>query len=127
MADGGVSAEQTVATADLLPRLAAELDALARAMDQIQSLVSPALRACPPDADGVRQLQALDRVTQSLDGLGRLLALMAERPAAGVDVTAAHEALRLGDLSARLLQTRQTVAQACPAPDNGTDDPVTWL
>ncbi|MEO1000571.1 MAG: hypothetical protein AAFW69_08235 [Pseudomonadota bacterium] len=94
------------AASELLNDIASELAALARIADGVQHDVADLceLVSAAGDPIGIDDLQALDRLTQSLDDLARFHAVLATQvPAAwSVDAAAAAGELDLAELAARL-------------------------
>jgi len=106
----------TVPLATVLDGASRELRALARMAIQVQCLVSElALEVAPTDTAGLKGLQQLDRVTQSIAGIASFLEALAATAPAGCELDAASAArhVDVADLASRL-----SLADAAPVPSH---------
>ena len=91
--------------ADVLARVAHELNHLSGRIGHVETLVGPlVLTAAPRDADLLRHIQDLDHIRQKVEGLADFLAALA-LVAPGdclVDAGGAARLVTLADLAARL-------------------------
>jgi hypothetical protein len=104
----------TAPLAAVLDGTSRELRALARTAIQIQCLVSElALEVAPTDTAGLKGLQQLDHVTQSIAGIASFLAALAATAPGGcvLDVASAARHVDVADLALRL-----SLADAAPVP-----------
>lgn len=75
-ADPGFSVAGALALDALAARIAAELDGLAQLSGEVQLALSLCHFAEHTDPAAIRGLQRLDRITQALEDLGRLMAAL---------------------------------------------------
>jgi hypothetical protein len=101
--------------ADVLEVCARELQALTEQCERLQALISPVLRRVE---DG-EEIQAMDLLTQSLNGVAQYLAALSQGVAPGwrVDAAQAASGVTIHDLACRL----QGVAAAPPVPSGDFD------
>ena len=76
-ADPGIAVAGALALDALAARIAAELDGLAQLSGEVQLALSLCHFAEHTDPAAIRGLQRLDRITQALEDLGRLMAALA--------------------------------------------------
>lgn len=88
----------------LAARIGDELDTLARLSSEVQRAISLCHFAEHTDAEAIRGLQGIDRITQALEDLGRLMAAVSTEMPQDVKLHAVPilSRLRLHELAANL-------------------------
>ena len=102
--DDGMSAEREPLST-VLTRSAAELADLSDRTERLQEVMAELVRQCAAlDEDAARDMQALDWISQHLEGMADFLAELARATAPGwrIDPTPALDALSLAELAHRL-------------------------
>ena len=118
MADGAPQPTGDASAGDVARRIAAELRELRKAVFQIECAVGGLLLANSSVGDGQhRDMQALDALGQSLEGLAQFLDSTAAqmRPEWQFDPAAAASALKLRDMAARLANPDGRAPEPPPA------------
>lgn len=104
-------------------RVAEELDTLAALSAEVQRALSKCHFADHTDPSAIRGLQGIDRITQSLEDIARLMAAVAREVPEGIDLPAARilSRVRLHELVHNL------DPEAGPVHRAGADGDVTWF
>ena len=104
-------------------RVAEELDTLAALSAEVQGALSKCHFADHTDPSAIRGLQGIDRITQSLEDIARLMAAVAQEVPAGIGLPAAPimSRVRLHELVHNLDPAAGPVHRA------GADGDVTWF
>ena len=104
-------------------RVAEELDTLAALSADVQRALSMCHFADHTDPSAIRGLQGIDRITQSLEDIARLMATVAQEVPAGIGLqaTAVLSRVRLHELAHNL------DPDAGPVHRSGADGDVTWF
>ena len=108
----------------LAQRVAEELDTLARLSAGVQAALSLCHFADHTDPQAIRGLQGIDRITQSLEDLGRLMAAVSGEMPRDVRLHAVPILSRL-----RLHELVSNLDPEAPKPDRAAEDTgeVTWF
>jgi hypothetical protein len=124
-AAAGEDGDGHLSAAQLKVRLAEELAALARDLGAFQSTLSALLETDSLSARTLRQLQDIDRATQTLDNLHRVATALAAAHPHPVAATDLDAIVTLADLKHRL------AGAAAPSDDGAGHDPgedgIAWL
>ena len=120
-----------IALSALLGQSAAELAALAQMAADLQHRLGPSLMPAGVPPDVAQALQSLDRMTQVMDDLSRLMAVASRVAPQDADLPAAAllQAMRLIELRNRFRHgqpARPAAPLMTPLAEKGNDD-VFWL
>lgn len=122
----GAATDRALSLDILAARVGEELAGLARISAEVQTALSLCHFADHTDPSAIRGLQGIDRITQSLEDLGRLMEALSEELPANVPIPAER---MLSRLRLRELQLRFDAGGAgapLHAP-NAAPGEITWL
>ncbi|MDD8024233.1 MAG: hypothetical protein PHX82_14125 [Paracoccaceae bacterium] len=108
----------------LAARIGDELDTLARLSSDVQRALSMCHFADHTDPKAIRGLQGIDRITQALEDLGRLMAAVSGEMPKDVKLHAVPilSRLRLHELITNLDPEQEKIT-----PDQGSDGDIQWF
>ena len=108
----------------LAARIGDELDTLARLSSEVQRALSMCHFAEHTDADAIRGLQGIDRITQALEDLGRLMAAVSTEMPQDVKL---HAVPILSRLRLHELATNLDPEAERHSPDDQDSGEIPWF